>query len=66
VGLLAALLAVLVHPVLVPVLGGYALFALHVVTRRLTPELPGSTHAPGQPGDAQAPGRSSPVVGARP
>jgi hypothetical protein len=32
---LAALLAVLVHPMLVPVLLGYALFALHVVNRRL-------------------------------
>jgi hypothetical protein len=31
---LAALLAVLVHPVLVPVLAGYAIFALHVVARR--------------------------------
>ena len=31
---LAGLLAVLVHPVLVPVLAGYALFALHVVARR--------------------------------
>jgi hypothetical protein len=30
---LAAVLAVLVHPVLVPVLVGYALFALHVVVR---------------------------------
>jgi hypothetical protein len=54
--LLAALLAVLVHPTLVPVLGGYALFALHVVTRRL---------APARPGGAQAPGRPGPVVGAR-
>jgi uncharacterized membrane protein YesL len=35
--LLAAVLAVLVHPMLVPVLAGYALFALHVVTRRLSP-----------------------------
>jgi hypothetical protein len=32
----AGLLAVLIHPALVPVLAGYALFALHVVTRRLT------------------------------
>jgi hypothetical protein len=32
---LAALPAALVHPVLVPVLAGYTLFALHVVTRRL-------------------------------
>ncbi|MET8154625.1 hypothetical protein ACIBSW_07700 [Actinoplanes sp. NPDC049668] len=31
---LAGVLAVLVHPVLVPVLAGYALFALHVVARR--------------------------------
>jgi len=31
---LAAVLAVLVHPMLVPVLAGYVLFALHVVTRR--------------------------------
>jgi len=30
----AALLAMLVHPALVPVLAGYALFALHAVTRR--------------------------------
>jgi hypothetical protein len=34
---LAAVLAVLVHPVLVPVLVGYALFALHVVARRPVP-----------------------------
>ena len=34
---LAAVLAVLVHPVLVPVLVGYALFALHVVARRPAP-----------------------------
>jgi hypothetical protein len=34
--LLSVLLAVLVHPMLVPVLAGYALFALHVVTRRLS------------------------------
>ncbi|GGK77460.1 hypothetical protein [Mangrovihabitans endophyticus] len=32
--LLAAGLAVLVHPVLVPVLAGYTLFALHVICRR--------------------------------
>jgi hypothetical protein len=32
---LAALLAGFVHPVLVPVLAGYALFALHVVSARL-------------------------------
>lgn len=32
--LFAALLAVLVHPALVPVLAGYALHALHVVARR--------------------------------
>ncbi|GAA3341549.1 hypothetical protein GCM10020358_33340 [Amorphoplanes nipponensis] len=38
--LLAALLAALVHPVLVPVLAGYAIFALHVVTRRLSPATP--------------------------
>jgi hypothetical protein len=31
---LAAVLATLVHPVLVPVLGGYTLFALHVIARR--------------------------------
>jgi len=36
----AALLAGLVHPVLVPVLVGYALFALHVAARRLTAERP--------------------------
>jgi hypothetical protein len=36
----AALLAGLVHPVLVPVLVGYALFALHVAARRLTAESP--------------------------
>ncbi|RSM57767.1 hypothetical protein DMB66_31565 [Actinoplanes sp. ATCC 53533] len=35
--LLTALLAVLVHPALVPVLTGYALFAVHVVARRLSP-----------------------------
>lgn len=34
---LSALLAVLVHPALVPVLAGYALFAVHVVARRLSP-----------------------------
>jgi hypothetical protein len=34
---LTALLAVLVHPALVPVLTGYALFAVHVVARRLSP-----------------------------
>ena len=38
--LLTALLALLVHPMLVPVLAGYALFALHVVTRRLSPSRP--------------------------
>jgi hypothetical protein len=38
--LLTALLALLVHPMLVPVLAGYALFALHVVTRRLSPSQP--------------------------
>jgi hypothetical protein len=54
--LLAALLAVLVHPALVPVLIGYAIFALHVVTRRLAQGRPGGTHAPGRPG---------PAVGAR-
>jgi uncharacterized membrane protein YesL len=32
----AGLLAVLIHPALVPVLAGYALFALHVVARRWT------------------------------
>jgi len=31
---LAGLLAAMVHPVLVPMLAGYALFALHVVARR--------------------------------
>ena len=35
--LVAGLLALLVHPVLVPVLAGFALFALHVVTARLAP-----------------------------
>jgi hypothetical protein len=35
----AALLAWFVHPVLVPVLAGYALFALHVVTPRLAGRL---------------------------
>jgi len=34
---LAAVLAVLVHPMLVPVMLGYALFALHVVSRRVSP-----------------------------
>ena len=34
--LLTVLLAVLVHPVLVPVLAGYALFAVHVVARRMS------------------------------
>ena len=38
--LLTSLLALLVHPMLVPVLAGYALFALHVVTRRLSPSRP--------------------------
>jgi len=37
---LAAVLAVLVHPALVPVLTGYALFAVHVVTRRMSPAEP--------------------------
>lgn len=37
---LTALLAVLVHPALVPVLTGYALFAVHVVARRLAPTTP--------------------------
>jgi hypothetical protein len=37
--LVAALLSVLVHPVLAPVLVGYTLFALHVVARRLTPAM---------------------------
>jgi hypothetical protein len=50
--LLAALLAVLVHPALVPVLAGYALFALHVVTRRLAPARTGGMLAPGRPGRA--------------
>jgi hypothetical protein len=31
----AGLLAVLVHPALVPVLAGYVLFALHVVTPKV-------------------------------
>jgi hypothetical protein len=34
---LAGLLALLVHPILAGCLVGYALYALHVVTRRLTP-----------------------------
>jgi hypothetical protein len=34
---LAAALAVMVHPVLAPVLAGYALYALHAVRRRLAP-----------------------------
>ena len=38
---LTAVLAVLIHPALVPVLAGYALFATHVVTRRLSPGRPG-------------------------
>ena len=38
--MLTTLLAALVHPVLVPVLAGYALFAVHVVTRRLSSALP--------------------------
>lgn len=38
---LAGLLAALVHPVLVPVLAGYALFALHVVARRYARPAPG-------------------------
>jgi hypothetical protein len=50
--LLTTLLAVLIHPVLVPVLAGYALFALHVVTRRLAPDRPGGADAPGRPGPA--------------
>ncbi len=56
--LLAALLAVLVHPMLVPVLAGYALFALHVVTRRAAPGRPGDVLAPGA---ARADDRLSPV-----
>ncbi|GID29481.1 hypothetical protein [Paractinoplanes brasiliensis] len=35
--LLVALLALLLHPALVPVLAGYALFAVHAVLHRLTP-----------------------------
>jgi hypothetical protein len=38
--MLTGLLAVLVHPALVPVLAGYGLFALHVVARRLSPVRP--------------------------
>lgn len=38
--LVATLLALLVHPVLIPPLLGYTLFALHVVTARLTPATP--------------------------
>ena len=38
--MLTGLLAVMVHPALVPVLLGYGLFALHVVTRRLSPARP--------------------------
>ena len=41
---LAVFLAVLVHPVLTPVLAGYALFALHAVARA-------RTALPGAPGD---------------
>ncbi|GAA1867663.1 hypothetical protein [Asanoa iriomotensis] len=40
---LAALLAVLVHPILAACLVGYALYAAHVVTRRLAPT-PGPSH----------------------
>jgi hypothetical protein len=36
----AAVLAVFVHPVLLPVLAGYVLFALHVAVRSLTPVMP--------------------------
>jgi hypothetical protein len=54
--LLTTLLAVLVHPALVPVLAGYALFALHVVTRRTAPDRSGVTTTPG---------RTGPPVGAR-
>jgi hypothetical protein len=35
--LVAALLAVLVHPALIPILAGFVLFALHAVTARLHP-----------------------------
>ena len=38
---LTALLAVLVHPVLIPPLIGYGLFALHVLTRRAGATVPG-------------------------
>jgi hypothetical protein len=48
--LLAGLLVVLVHPALVPVLIGYALFALHVVTRRLAPESAPTERSPAAPG----------------
>jgi hypothetical protein len=37
----AVLLGVFVHPVLLPVLAGYVLFALHVTVRAQTPVMPG-------------------------
>lgn len=43
----AAVLALLIHPVLVPVLVGYGLFALHVVVRRTTAEGTGQTRPSG-------------------
>jgi hypothetical protein len=42
----AVLLATLVHPALVPVLAGYVLFALHVVTPRLSKPRAASQGAP--------------------
>jgi hypothetical protein len=48
---LAVLLAVLVHPVLVPVLAGYTLFALHVLAQRAE-RLHAGAHGVGQGADA--------------
>jgi hypothetical protein len=61
--ILTVLLAVLVHPALIPVLAGCALFALHAVVRALNGATeqadPATTTAgPGSPGGA--PGTSSP------
>jgi hypothetical protein len=44
--LVAGLLALLVHPALIPILAGFVLFALHAVTARLHPAAMTSSGAP--------------------
>lgn len=67
---LAALLGALVHPALVPALAGYALFALHIVVRRLRPSAgpaPDTAATPAVPaqdtGPTSTPVRSTAPVG---